>query len=174
MSHPSIQNVLTFLVFNIILIKIIIMIADTARMKRFPVDKSGVLFRLVYIFKWTIWFAFVMALCVLHDFIWYAAFNPLFNESQVDIHPTDSFIKSAILLVVYSYILPCKPSMCNIVVYSLMLSWLALAQNLPLLIGKMSSVLGGVLLVDLKYSLTFIQKFIIFRLMDLLQVKILD
>ena len=125
-----------------------------------------------HIFKWLVWLSLALLFFTLHDILWYSPYNPLFKDNPVEIVVVDCFIKCVILLVVYKNILPPQPSIRTIVIYSVMLSWLSLAQNLPVLLNKMQSVLFGVLLVHFKYALNFIQKFIIFRILDIIKTRL--
>ena len=132
-------------------------------------EKSRVASASIFIIKWLMTTALTLLLYTLHDFAWFSSINPFYWSSPTQVFIPDSILKGIILLVVYKYILPQCPKIGTIIMYSVMLSWLAMAQNLPEFIGNSGDALWVVFVAHAKYSVILFQKFTLFKFMNHIQ-----
>ena len=124
---------------------------------------------IIKILKWSVIIALSIAVSVVQDIVWHSDMNPLHKGSY---HHSimDHVIKAAIVIGVFWYIVPTFASVSVIFVYSILLSWLALAQNLPSL--DLKNDITKVWMEHFKCGLHLFIKFLLLRVIQRLRAKL--
>lgn len=119
--------------------------------------------------KWSVIIFLSIAVSVIQDTFWYSDVNPL-HKGSYHHSAMDHVIKAAIVIGVFWYIVPTFASVSVLFVYSILLSWLALAQNLPSL--ELKNDITKVWMEHFKCGLHLFIKFLLLRVTQRLREKL--